>query len=51
MTDQLHAPTALPLCKVSGTHEIGSWLGPKIGLGPFHVSLHFSITKTRHYAI
>jgi len=28
MSDQLHAPVALPL----GTHGIGSWVGPRAGV-------------------
>ena len=29
---QLHAPTALPPGKRPGTHCIGGWVGPRVGL-------------------
>jgi len=32
MSGQLHAPAALLPGKISGTHWIGSWVGPSAGL-------------------
>ena len=32
MGGQRHAPTALHLGKVPGTHCIGGWVGPSVGL-------------------
>jgi hypothetical protein len=29
---QLHVPTALPPEKIRGTHCIGGWVGPRVGL-------------------
>jgi hypothetical protein len=33
VSGQFHAPTALPLGKrATGTHWIGGWMGPRVGL-------------------
>jgi hypothetical protein len=33
MSDQLHAPAALPFgARAPGTHWIGGWVGPRAGL-------------------